>query len=586
MSSKFSSFNGKLFRSKEISSIGTVGTVRLLKGKIVKLLNYIGRSIAYSSTRSFGSFILSFGLMSLFLHLGEYYFADEPEIALSLAVGAACAVLSIPLLIVNKPMCLALQDFALTDFVLYEFLLIKRMHRDTEHSTVAPLIAAFLGFIPAVIGFFVPIHFVVFGIILALFVTLALITPEFPMIATLLLLPYLELFPMPKIILVCLSFITFISFAIKVLIGKRVYNFDIYDAIIALIILFTIISGILGQGPDSLKNSLIFTILLLGYFPASDLIVNRRLADCAMNAVIVSAIPITAVSVIEFITELPAVDFTSEHSTPGISAFFSSPTSLGAFMIVAAILTLAFALQKKNRAKKIFYFSVFILEVFVLGLLLEPGALVAVAFASFAYLIFLSNKIPNDVIAVLIAAAHFLLLIPLDKLNAVSKYFGFDPTLPATVSGYKRALGVFSENLWFGAGIGDASYKVASGMNSSGIFNTLLGIGVEIGIFALVLFVIMIFIRLRHLSYYRHYTKNSFVNTAVNMTALVTVALLIYGSLADIFDDASVFYLFWTVFGICTSSLRTAKKECDDRLGYYGDSRSAESSAIDISIIE
>jgi len=586
LSSKFLSFNDKLFRSKEISGIGAVGTVRLLKGKIVKFFNYIGRSIAYSSTRSFGSFILSFGLMSLFLHLGEYYFADEPEIGLSLAVGAACAVLAIPLLIVNKPMCMALQDFALTDFILYEFLLIKRMHRDAEHSAVTPLVAAFFGFIPAIIGFFVPIHFVVIGIIIAIFVTLALITPEFPMIATLLLLPYLELFPLPRIILICLSFITFISFAIKVLIGKRVYNFDIYDAIIALIILFVMISGILGQGSDSLKNSVIFTVLLLGYFPASDLIVNRRLADCAMNAVIVSAIPITAVSVIEFIAELPAVDFKSEYSTPGISAFFTSSSSLGAFMIVAAIFTFAFSVQKKNRAKKIFYFSLFVLEVFVIGLLLEPGALVAVVFASVAYLILLSNKIPNDVIAVLIVVAHLFLFIPIDKLNAVSKYFGFSPTLPAMVSGYERALRVFSENLAFGVGIGDASYKVASGMNSSGIFNTLLGIGVEIGIFGLILFGVMIFIRLRHLSYYRHYTKNSFVNTSVNMTALVTVTLLIYGSFANIFNDASVFYLFWTVFGMCTSSLRTAKKESDDRLGYYGDSRSAESAAIDVSLTE
>ncbi len=586
MSSKFSSFNEKLFRSKEISSIGTVGTVRLLKGKIVKLLNYIGRSIAYSSTRSFGSFILSFGLMSLFLHLGEYYFADEPEIALSLAVGAACAVLAVPLLVVNKPMCLALQDFALTDYILFEFLLIKRMHSDTDHSAVVPLVAAFLGFIPAIIGFFVPIYFVVLGIIIAVFVTLALIAPEFPMILTLLILPYLELLPLSRIVLISLSFITFISFAIKVLIGKRVYNFDIYDAIIAIIILLVMISGALGQGPDSLKNSIIFTVLLLGYFPASDLIVNRRLADCAMNAVIVSAIPIAAVSAVEFAVELRAVDFTSKYSTPGISAFFSSPSSLAAFMIVAAILTLAFALQKKNRAKKTFYFSVFVFEAFLLGLMLQPGVLVAVALVSVAYLIFTSNKIPHDVIAVLIVAAHLLLLIPIEKLNAVSKYFGFDLALPALVSGYKRALKVFTENIWFGAGIGDGSYKAASGMNSSGIFNTLLGIGVEIGVFALVLFAIMILIRLRHLSYYRHYTKKSFVNTAVNMTALVTVALLIYGSFADIFENAAVFYLFWTVFGICTSSLRTARKEYDDRLGYYGDLRSAESSAIDISIIE
>ena len=70
------------------------------------------------------------------------------------------------------------------------------------------------------------------------------------------------------------------------------------------------------------------------------------------------------------------------------------------------------------------------------------------------------------------------------------------------------------------------------------------------------------------------------------MTALVTVALLIYGAFTNIFENAAVFYLFWAMFGICTSSLKTAKREYDDRLGYYGDLGSAESSAIDVSIIE
>ena len=83
MSSKFSSLNDKLYKSVEISSIGTVGTVRLLKGKAAKLLNFIGRSFAYSSTRSYGSFILSFGLMGImtvviFRAVDTGWFEKEP----------------------------------------------------------------------------------------------------------------------------------------------------------------------------------------------------------------------------------------------------------------------------------------------------------------------------------------------------------------------------------------------------------------------------------------------------------------------------------------------------------------------------
>ena len=585
MSSKFSSLNEKLYKSVEISSIGTAGTVRLLKGKAAKFLNFIGRSLAYTSTRSYGCFILSFGLMSLFLHLGEYYFADEPQIAFSLIVGASCALLALPLLIFNKPMCIALQDFALTDIVFFEFFLIKRMQRNVNHVSIPPLVALFLGFIPAVAGFFVPVKWVVISMVLIVGITVSFTTPEFPMILTLLALPYLSVIPMSKIILLAMSIVTFLSFALKVILGKRVYNLDIYDVIIGLIILFVLISGIAGYGENSLKNSIVFIALLLGYFPASNLIVNRRLADCAMNAVVVSAIPITVISVIEFIVELPITSCKApEYSTPGTSALFSTGSSLAAFMIVAAILTFAFAIEKKKRSKKIFYYSLFIFETFVIGLLLQFGALVAVVFSAAVYLILTSRKIPHDLIAVLIFGAHLLLFIPMEKLNMLSKALGLSPTLPAVISGYKRAFKVFSENIWIGIGIGDDSYKTATGINSGGIFNTLLGIGVEVGVFALILFVFIIFIRLRHLSYYRHYTNNSFVNTAVKMTALSTLSLLACGAFANIFEDVTIFYLFWSVFGICSSSLRTAKKEWDDRLGYYGDSRSAELSVVDVSI--
>ena len=586
MKSKTFNINERLFSSKEISGIGTLGTMRLLRGKVAKFLNFVGRSFAYSSTRSYGCFLLSFGIMSLLLNLGEYYFKSEPQVHLSsLIVSMVLAVIATPLLIFDKPMCIAVQDFSFTDYLFFEFLSIKRMHKNIQHVSIPPLIAIFLGFIPAVVGFFLPIEWVILSIALAVLVTVSFTSPEFPMILTLLLLPYLPILPYSVLILSSLSVLTFLSYALKVVLGKRVFNFDIYSILIFMIMLFAFIGGIVGYGSDSFENSLIFLALMLGYFPASNIIINRRLADCAINAVIASAVPITVISIIEFIVELPNTPYiTPIYSTPGTSALFSDSYALSAFVLVSAILTLAFAIQKKHRAKKIFYSVIFLLDIAVLGIVMQPEVWFAALLTALAYPILKSRKAPLDVLLLLLVAAHLILFIPTEILDTVSAYFGNSRGFSEMLAGYKEALYVFVNNLWLGTGIGDASYMLASGNNSSGIFNTAIGIAVELGVFVLAFLALSVIVRVRHISYYRIYMRTSHVGLTGELSALAMMAILILGAFGYVFSDMSILYLFWSVFGICSSSLRTAKREYDDRMGYYGDYSSQDSTALDINV--
>lgn len=587
MKQRISAFSEKVFSTKEISGIGAA---KVLKGKLARALNFLGRSFAYSSTRSYGCFLLSFGLFSVFLNLGEYYFADEPEIAIPLAIGVALAVLSVPLLIFDKPMCISLQDFSLTDYLLFEFFSIKRMHRNVTHVSISPLLAIFLGFIPAIVGFFVSIQWVILALLIIVVAVVAFTTPEFSMILTLLALPYIPFFPSPKeeIILVSLLLVTLLSFVIKVAIGKRVYNLDIYDVLIALMILFIFIGGIAGYGDDSFKNSLVKIVLLLGYFPAANLITNRRLADCAINAVIISAVPITALAIFEFFLGepgfLPVVSYVPPYElSKNVSVFFSSSSVLAAFLLVSSLLTLSFFIQKKNKYKKAFYLAVFVIELFALGLVMQPAAWLAIILVALAYFIISSRKIPTDLLLWFIILPHLLLLLPTKVLDAVAKFLGIFPLYSQKLNSYKEALSVFLDNTFLGVGIGKESYLDASG-GAAPTFNNILGMATELGIVVLALFLVAVILRLRHISYYRTYVRTSHVRVADDTTALVMLALLIFGIDAYIFADTTVFYLFWVMFGVCTSTLRTAKKEYDDRLSYYGDSRSAESSVIDVQI--
>ena len=62
------------------------------------------------------------------------------------------------------------------------------------------------------------------------------------------------------------------------------------------------------------------------------------------------------------------------------------------------------------------------------------------------------------------------------------------------------------------------------------------------------------------------------------------ITLLLYGAYYNIFADRTVLFVFVAMFGISAAVLRTAKQEYDDRMGYYDDSKSSESSALDVGI--
>ena len=451
MSSKTTSFNEKLFFSHEISHTGTAATVKILRGKTARFLNFLGRSLSYTSTRAYGSFMISFGLLSIFLLLGKYYFSTGEVVALKqLIVGAVLLVASIPLLCFDRPMCVALQDFPLTDYILFEFFSIKRMHRNVTHASVSPLLALFLGFIPAIVGFFLPVQYVALTVALLIVAIVALTTPEFPMILTLLVLPYIQLLPHPNVILAVISAVSFLSFAIKVLLGKRVLYFDIYSVLILLAFLLVFIGGAAG-GYLSFKNAVKVILFSLGYFPASSLIINRRLFDCAVNAIIVSSAPISVVAIVDFFTRKPAV-----------AAFFPDSSTLAAYLTVSATLALAFAMQKHHISKKVGYLTVFFAEIFVLGLVMQPIIWLTLFLTALACLILTSRKLPAHLALGLLFAPYLILLIPSEKIDALFVTLKISPAFSEKLLGYKNAASAFFKNPKLISGIGSTSSVMPS----------------------------------------------------------------------------------------------------------------------------
>jgi hypothetical protein len=131
----------------------------------------------------------------------------------------------------------------------------------------------------------------------------------------------------------------------------------------------------------------------------------------------------------------------------------------------------------------------------------------------------------------------------------------------------------FTENLFFGI--------QAPSVSTVGI---IFSIGLRYGILALMCLILLLIIRLSHLTAYTPYIRSSTVRPYVRMVSLGFVALISFGIFVDLFAGVESFFFFFSVYGLCSATLRISKKETDDRLSYYGDSRSSESSVIEVSV--
>ncbi len=538
---------------------------RLLKSSPIKHVSAIADRFVYTSTRTYGVMCLCFGLLSLFLILGRYYIEQAASLApSSWIVGLTFALLGIILVIFDKPVCVALQDFPLTDFLLFEFFAIRRTDKADGHHGIPVPAAILIGAIPAVVSFFVSPLYVTCAVGLLVFAALSLGTPELPFILTLAAAPYLTLFAHGAEMLAVLSVLSFVSFAFKVLLGKRVYSFCVYDALLLLLSVFIAVSGFVSA---ELRGTLIMIALTLGYIPASNIIMNRRLADCAVNALIVSSVPVTLLVFFDGVSAIFGGD--AQSALP----FFTSSASRGAYMLVAALLSLFFALEKKSRVKKAIYSTVFSLNVVGIVLLWHLGIWFAAAVTLIAAFVVRARSIRKELLGALLVLPYLLFLVPEGVFDWISERLWLSPTVSETFAAWEASFASFSEHIFFGTGFG-----------SSAAGNTLLSFGRSFGLFAVVLLALIVLTCISHYSLFVPYMRNSLLSFTAASSLLSLFALFSFGMSADIFSDVTVYYLFIAVLGIFGAALRISKSDYDARLGYYGDQISADSSVVDVRI--
>ncbi|MBR2343678.1 MAG: hypothetical protein IKA64_05425 [Clostridia bacterium] len=555
------------------------GAKRLSGSRLERACLYLSRLVSYTTARAWGMLLLGFGLLSVIINFVKDYLNLYDGVPLSsLIAGAVISIIAIPLITVDKPIAIASQDYILTDYIVHEFFCIKRMHRDGAQRGISPAVMLVIGLVLAGVGYFLPMPYMIFGTVGLLYLYLAFTSPEFSFLAIFLVMPYLTLLPHHELILGALVLVTLFSYGRKVLLGKRVFALEQYDIVLFLMLIFVLISGIFIKGIESFESSVTMILLAMGYILAGNLVTNRRLADCVIHAVIISSVPISVMSTVQFVSAAVAAGALPE----GVSATFGSPEVLAVYMIVVVAFSLYFAIGAATVGGKILYSLISLLSAAALFSTLCANAVLAALFGLLALLAVRARRGSGILLGLLSALPYAVLLLPVSLAEKIS------PALAALVSRWHISLRMLGDNLFTGVGMGADSFREEyfkySGEYADSSSSFILEIGVEAGIFALALFLVIVLVRLVHRTRYRLYVRNSQVRDVAYITSSALVALLAFGSFSYIWADMTMYYLFWCVFGLGSAAMRIAKREHDDRVGYFVDGSSLEASSIDITL--
>ena len=579
--------SGKKFRVAAITGSANRVSITRAGRHAAKFFERFTKIVSYTPARTYGAILCVFGALSLALHFLKEYLGMYDSMPLgTLIISAAFALLSIPFIASEKPLSIALQNNPVTDFIFFEFFCIRRMHKYGTEKGIAPAYGVVIGVILAAIGALVPMWMAALGVAAMVYLFLTFLSPEFSFFSMFIIMPYLS-FDTDGLFLAIMVFVTLISYARKVASGKRVFYFEQYDFGLFVMLFCILISGIFVKGVESFVSSIVMILLGMGYVLSSSLVTNRRLADCLINAVIISSVPVSVIAIVESVLEISARGFAS---FTGASATFDKPHTLAIFILVALSFSLYFVdVRKKPTAKVLYAF----ISVFNFAALFFTMSFWAVAALIIGYLASLAQKIRHGaglILLFLSVFAYGLLLVPKEYLdllcaNETLTMLG----LSDSIERWYSAIAMLKDNLAVGVGIGADSFtqeiiKYAPTATYPDSANFLLQLACEAGVISLCAFAFIYLIRVRHRGIYQPYVKNSQVRKISDYTTLTTVMLMAYGAFHYVWADMTMYYLFWCVFGLGSASLRVAKGEFDESAAYFRDGSTDDASSIDIAI--
>ncbi len=533
-----------------------------------------------TSARITGVFLLALGASLILLYFfGDRFLYDKKPPSANFAVGILLAVLGIPLIPFKRSLSALLSDSRLLSPLLYDFLCMKRpLVRGGVGSFTHPLLlllSFLMGTSLSLVTYYVSGAYLLGILAFAVFFFAALASPECCIVITVLLLPFLTVFPHPTMLLFAMLAVMMLAYLRKVRLGKRIFSFALPEAFILAFAFFRLFYAFSFKDGISLNmEGVTEALIILSYFPMAGLLKNRRILRGAVSALVLSASIVSLVGIYQQISGHVVKSWLDpsmyDYINGRISAFFPDGANvLAMFLLVSLPFCTVSAFTARGGATRVLGALSALLCAAALVLTWSRGAWIGAGIALVALLLLTLRRRPLVLLGITAALPFGALLLPDSVYYRFASILNvFDSSIFYRLSTWRSSLRLFGDNLMTGVGIGEEAFHEAylpyAAQGTETVVhshNTFLQIGIETGLLSLLVFV-LILLFFTVLTYSKKVCRTQSDLRTPRAAAYASLLGLTVAGFSDfIFYNSRIFFLFFLVGAIITASVRTQLSE-------------------------
>ncbi len=556
------------FKRNNISSLKHTVQIGAEESIIVGFFKDLVDRLLQASVRQYGIFVFSMGLYTLLIYLiGRVALPTLGVTYIHLIVGIAEMLTAIPMLSQTSSMYNGLCNSRIADFVLFRVLGIRKENLSPRGS-----MSSDRGFLPFILGTFLGI--LSFGIgplrILGIICTvvsmcLILMNPESGLVILISFLPVLW----DKVIYLGILYIL-LCYLLKVIRGKRTFKLELNDWAVLFFGIITLLSGIFSINAHvSFRYCIKMTVCMCAYF----LIINMIRSKPWLRRITVAVVFSAAVSVICGLIQKFAigVDFILVEEFVGDGAVrgtFGSPKLLAQYLVLYVFYLFSVCIRgKQNIIRRTFFFLFCVATVLCIYYTMSPLAIICFTIAAVLYFLLYSNR--TVVVAILA-----LLILPFSKYIFPSLLTqrigdiiaGGQQVIYERIRIWKIALVMARDNVLGGSGGGSFSqlynrYATEGIESLASAENIYLQFVIEMGIFGLIGFLIIVFIFSQsNFSFFTRFgggPRTSYV--AAGFSGVFGFLLL--GITENVWQEPRIVLAFWIIMALTMAVKRQMTSE-------------------------
>ena len=531
-----------------------------------------------SRLNTFGLFFFSYGFCLMIIQFIKKYSEYAGELVMrELIVGCVFVVGGFVMLLSKKSLANAIYESKFLCWILFDCLgfpiinLAEATKNEVKSGFNMPFIFAMLfGFM----SIFIEPLLLFFAIILFVLLVAMISSPESGVILILFALPFMT--TVQLFIFICLIFISYI---LKLICGRRLWRFHLIDFSVFGFLAFLVFGGIVTVDGSSLPKMLLMMCFMGMYFVIKNIINSPAMVKRCLYALVISSAVVSVYGIYQnyfgaLSTKWQDMEMFFEIKGRVVS-MFDNPNVLGEFLILIFPITLALMATSKLSYERFFLFAIAMMSCWCLVFTWSRGAWIGCMIATVLFLCISSKYFFTAGLLSLPWVGAFVWLKRDSLILTRLTSFG-DSSTSYRLGIWKGVLRMLEDVGLFGIGIGEEAFKKIYPMYAlTGIeaaphaHNLYLQIAVEMGVFALIAFLIFIFLFAQF--------SFSFCKSAMNRSNKLlslgifcgVLALLIQGMTDYVWYNYRVFLLFWMIVGLGVAHVCSAKNTEEEMEDVY-----------------